>query len=99
MDLVTDFRTEGAGKKKKRGMGESSGDGEGEGEGGVCRGRDFIDCRCGRSVAALDGSVWVFWSGTRWTARGAGPLPALGSLAWVAEVEATSDWLNVKTGL
>lgn len=43
MDLVTDFRTEGAGKKKKRGMGERSGDGEGEGEGGVCRGRDFID--------------------------------------------------------
>lgn len=97
MDLVTDFRTEGAGKKKKRGMGERSGDGEGEGEGGVCRGRDFIDCRWGRSVAALDGSVWVFWSGTRWAARGAEPFPALGSLVWVAE--ATSDWLNVKTGL
>lgn len=98
---MTDLRTEeGAGKKKKRGMGERSGDGEGEGEGGVCRGRDFMDCRWGRSDAALDGSVWVFWSAARGAARGVvTELPALGSLDWVVEAEVTSDWLNVKTGL
>lgn len=56
MVLVTDFRTEGAGKKK-RGMGDRSGEGEGEGDGGVCRGRDFIDCRWGRSEAAFEGRV------------------------------------------
>lgn len=98
MVLVTDFRTEGAGKKK-RGMGDRSGEGEGEGDGGVCRGRDFIDCRWGRSEGALEGRVWVFWSGTRWDARGVVELPALGSLDWVAEAEVTSVWLKVKTGL
>lgn len=98
MVLVTDFRTEGVGKKK-RGMGDRSGEGEGEGDGGVCRGRDFIDCRGGRSEGALDGRVWVFWSGTRWDTRGVVELPALGSLDWVAEAEVTSVWLKVKTGL
>lgn len=58
---MTDFRTDGAGKKKKRGMGDRSGDGEGDG--GVCSGRDFMDCRWGRSAAALWGRVWVLGSG------------------------------------
>ena len=99
MLLVTDFRTDGAGKKKKRGMGERSGEGEGDGERGVWSGRDFMDWRWGRSEGAFDGRVWVFWSGTRWAARGAVALPGLGSLDWVVVAEVTSDWLKVKTGL
>ncbi len=40
--------------------GDRSGEGEGEGDGGVCRGRDFIDCRWGRSEAAFEGRVLSF---------------------------------------
>lgn len=60
--LVTDFRTEDEGKKK-RGMGDRSGEGEGEREDGVCRGRDLMGCRWGRSAGPLVGRVWVFGLG------------------------------------
>lgn len=103
--LVTDFRTEDEGKKKRE-MGDRSGEGEGEREDGLCRGRDLMGCRWGRSAGPLVGRVWVFGLGAAlglsWARaeRGAVALPCLGSLVCVvAVVEVTSDWLKVNTGL
>lgn len=92
-----DLKTDGEGKLKKRGVGERIGDGEGEGERGAWRGRDFIEWSWGRSAGPLEGKVWVFGSGNGRVGRGVVALPGLESLE--VEVEVTSDWLKVKTGL
>lgn len=94
-----DLKTDGEGKLKMRGMGERFGEGDGEGERGVCRGRDFMEWSWGRSAGPFEGKVWVFGSGGGRVGRGAVALPGLGSLEEEAEVEVTSDWLKVKTGL
>lgn len=91
-----DLKMEGEGKLKNRG--EGMGDGDGEGERGVFRGRDFMEWSWGRSVGPLEGKVWVFGSGDGRVGRGVVALPALGSLE-EEEVEVTSDWLKVNTGL
>lgn len=94
-----DLNTDGEGKLKKRG--ETSGEGEGDGERGVCSGRDLMEWRCGRSLAPLEGRVWVLGSGGgRAAGLAAVPVPGRASLAEeVVEGGVTSDWLNVKTGL
>lgn len=51
-------------------------------------------------MGPLEGKVWVFGSGVGRDGRGVVVLPGLGSLEEEeAEVEVTSDWLKVKTGL
>lgn len=87
-------------------MGERSGEGEGEREDWLCRGRDLMGCRWGRSAGPLMGRVWVLGLGgalgLSWALaeRGAVALPCLGSfVGGVAVAEVTSDWLKVKTGL
>lgn len=53
----------------------------------------------GRSAGHFEGKVCVFGSGAGRVGRGVDVLPGFGSLEEEVEVEVTSDWLKVKTGL
>lgn len=94
-----DLKMDGEGKLKKRGMGDRTGEGEGEGERGVWRGRDFMEWSWGRSAGPLEGKVCVFGSGVGRAGRGVVALPGLESLEEGVDLELTSFWLKVKTGL